>query len=524
MNLAEHLATNPDTSFSKYIGNISGAMGFNPTKIPLDKFEAVLKDEADPSKINPILFEVLNEVNKPTPLETKDVMEDSPDDLLTKANLGDLRINTNIKRRLEDAESNLNARLNDMRSRYQMYLTKASQVSDARDNVARLQKLLELGDESPTLAEQIKDIESKGWWKFIRRSGNHLYFLTSRLCLKEVNPAANLNIQVDMGQFIVRVNFREKNAQAYPAFNVLYNTGSTHPHVSGGDFCWGDGADRFFDALNAGDLQGAMNMVQALLTTYEPSNPYRTLAECNRKAQEGNRHNNCVDQSRTIDHNLREAMVEAIPYAQYHGIKYVDIRDKYAIGTFIKYRVNSTSHRVYMVASNGIRGCRLWRLYEYDDTLEKMVICKLSTKSCSREYFILDRESVYSIMEPSDVKIADYISRTNKNYEDVWNINPDLFLKEVYVNGMGDRKSVLNGKKVTYVNNRMFFVDRMLFNDIRFKPQLTIEEKEIDSNKYETECSDCSHEFDYEYDWIDDTYNRGFRSECPNCGYYNWGE
>ena len=542
MNLSDHMAKNPDTPFSKYIGMLSGSMGFNPSRIPLEKFVAYVEGDVKPEAINPILFSVLNEPVAQEPVAVTNYMEQYKlDELLFRTNMAELL------RQSEAGERNM---ADEMRRKYESYLNSASRCSTFRTRIKEYQEAIANGsDQAEPLLDQVIDLEADGWWKFVNRQAATIYFVTSRIVLREYNPAAGIDCTVDMGQYIAVVDIHNKSANVYPCFStpVQFSSGASyHPHVSsGGTLCWGNGEDRFFDAMNAGKLKEAMTMLRALLTTYEPSNPYRILQEYGKISERFK-----INVSSGMSQPLKDAVINAIPYCQYGHVEYVDVRSKYKQGTLV-HRIFDRKDRLYIVDSVGNQGVTLQRLLDVNPDGD-IVINKYGTKSSTMSFNDLESSSMdiaYNVIDDDILKlwIDTYIKRYNRNYDT--KIIPALFLKYVMVTGHEYEFEPINGCTVTYINDNCF-----LFNNIRFDLAVNpisfelpdpyelahVSEEAIERMKdancstldqvsdhvmgdcYQTECSECSDEFDWDGDnYVNERYRRIYAHECGNCNYIN---
>lgn len=551
--LAEFVSQNPDSPFSKYVSTLIGTMGINPAAIPMDKFEAVIETPT-PDKVNPILFACLSNRETPTPTP----METAPTDLVSKYSVDEVVLQTNLGQLLTEARNNVDSYSRNMQAKYESYLIVANKCADYRRRVTEIERTIELGgDKARPLSEQITEIESGNWWRFVYRTGNDLYFLTGRVVLRHYNPAASIDRTVDMGQYVARVNVSNKNVDVFPAFNtrtMADGSYSYHPHVSGsGGLCWGDGEDRWFDSMYAGDLVGAMNMLRALLTTYEHSNPYQTLETYEQR--EIYKH---TVTSRMPQH-LKEAIMSAMPYCAYGHVEYVDFKSTLKQGEMM-WRRYEGKRRFYIIVSKGNAGISMQRIFTLDSD-DSMTINRYGTARCTEHYRDLEEgntvykkcEGVYSTEQMREW-LDTYISRNNRNYET--KINPDVFLKPVIVTCTNDddgRLGVVRGFSMIYVNDKTFLAEDVAFSEdfgyayetdkgVNYdKSELDDEERsDIDYKMQEfaesleeavtgvlytplnDSCSECGEDME----WLgDSTYadstTTTFRNECPDCGFWN---
>jgi len=542
MNLSDHMAKNPDTPFSKYIGMLSGSMGFNPSRIPLEKFVAYVEGDVKPEAINPILFSVLNDPIAQEPVAITNYMD--------QYKLGELQFRTNMAELLRQAEAGERDMADEMRRKYESYLLSATRCSTFRTRIREYTEAIANGaDHAEPLLDQVIDIEADGWWKFVNRQADTLYFVTSRIVLKEYNPAAGIDCTVDMGQYIAVINIHNKSANVYPCFStpIQCSSGSSyHPHVSSsGTLCWGDGEDRFYDAMNAGKLKEAMTMLRALLTTYEPSNPYRILQEYGKVPT---RFKIAITSGMSV--SLKDAVINAIPYSQYGHVEYVDVRGKFKQGALI-HRIYDGKNRLYIVESVGNHGITLQRLLEVNSDGD-IVINKYGTKQVTHSFNELETGSwdlAHNVVDTEMVNLwlDTFVKRYNRNYDT--KINPLLFLKDVIVTGHDYQFEPINGCIVIYIHDNCFLFNRIKFdlavNPISFAlpdpyslAHVSDSERQVMKDAgystlnevsgyimgdcYPAECSECSQEFDWDGDnYMNERYRRNYAHECGNCNYIN---
>lgn len=106
-----------------------------------------------------------------------------------------------------------------------------------------------------------------------------LFVTNGSIVLTEKNPAAGLDISVDLGKFRIAIDPAEMILYVYRHENNI-REGTYHPHVaSDGVPCYGDATPDLEKALIAGDLAQAIHILWSVLNHYNPGNPFVALAK-----------------------------------------------------------------------------------------------------------------------------------------------------------------------------------------------------------------------------------------------------
>jgi len=129
------------------------------------------------------------------------------------------------------------------------------------------------------LVKQIAKVVNAGFWKFIGVSGTKLKFITSSdVILFEKNPKGKLNLQKNMGTYLVKLDLIEMEPIVHTFRGNVRHFDCIHPYVSEGVICFGNSYSYFHDAQSKGDIYEIMNMVGMVLGTYSSAGgPHRSL-------------------------------------------------------------------------------------------------------------------------------------------------------------------------------------------------------------------------------------------------------
>jgi hypothetical protein len=125
---------------------------------------------------------------------------------------------------------------------------------------------------------RISKICAGSFFKLHDISGAVLTFNTPEITLTQKNVAANIDMSVPMGSYIIRLNAEESSLYVLKgAKNIRGNY--HHPYVNGsGNICWGNAQETANSLLSKGHWDVVFELLHGLLTTYTPeATPYRAL-------------------------------------------------------------------------------------------------------------------------------------------------------------------------------------------------------------------------------------------------------
>lgn len=127
--------------------------------------------------------------------------------------------------------------------------------------------------------EDLEEILLNGWWGDLLVDGDWFWLRTTDdIVLSQRNKKAGLDQSFNLGQVSVGINLSRGECKVVPYKNNLRYDDLFHPHVNTtGSICWGDAAEASSKALVEWRVKDLLNLLQALLITYSPSNPYTQL-------------------------------------------------------------------------------------------------------------------------------------------------------------------------------------------------------------------------------------------------------
>lgn len=304
----------------RYLANMTSRLDRRYDLLAFTCFTIDGKVPSDPSEVNKRLFELKESLPEPEAAITDRVSE-----MLENAAFRFKMLGTNIEDRIRELEANAS----EYRSKMEHHQTHATSIfrdlSETLDIIDALKARMKDGTEENTVLESLKKVLESGHWQLIRISGdfNTIYLATTQCVIqRQVNPAANLDIEVNFGVLVARINLADKRTRVFTGRGCVNANGYYHTHISRrGEICWGDAKGRAYDALNGLDLVTYTNLLYSLLNTYEPNNPYIRLSDVYDRSKYAlksariNNHDFSDDQFSVLPSNLvTEADMNKIPW------------------------------------------------------------------------------------------------------------------------------------------------------------------------------------------------------------------
>jgi len=130
------------------------------------------------------------------------------------------------------------------------------------------------------LKSALEVVSENPFYTFIGFNKKHMRFLTQPIDLRDYNPAANLDLTLNLGSMVVEIPFSCDGdyIHVYRGENTIESS-HWHPHVnSSGSVCWGNAANLYQDLLLSGDMGQLLTIMQQLLCTYNRESPYKALS------------------------------------------------------------------------------------------------------------------------------------------------------------------------------------------------------------------------------------------------------
>ena len=130
-----------------------------------------------------------------------------------------------------------------------------------------------------TVKTTIAALADNNFYEFIGFSERYTYLLTQPIELRLYEPHRGLDITRQMGRFTVCIPHGKGQPKVRAGLHN-YDTDYIHPHVSASStICWGNVANHWQNLLLSGDYSGLLQLIQDLLTNYNPESPYQALQD-----------------------------------------------------------------------------------------------------------------------------------------------------------------------------------------------------------------------------------------------------
>jgi len=228
----------------------------------------------DKKEINKRFFAKLEEIKTKTPAEAFALEQRIIEQMDTLTRETTNREIANIKRDRDAAITRAVSRLSALNA-------------DLENAHAFEVRIMALERRESTVPQQIAQVVQENFWEFHQLNGPNLDLVTkSDIILTHKNPAASLDLRVNMGRFKVSINLQTFALKVFGHENNLDVSTYFHPHVYvTGDVCWGNAAGTIGEKLPKGELKDVLNILASVLSNYNDRNPYRPLAEFQAKAK-----------------------------------------------------------------------------------------------------------------------------------------------------------------------------------------------------------------------------------------------
>ncbi len=226
--------------------------------------------------------------------------------------------------------------------------------------------------------KELTSVFTNPFFKEHIRSGELIIlYTTNPIILNQKNKKSGVDISVNMGSYKVNLNMREASLSVHPWLDNVYSPGEPyyHPYVnSGGNICWGNADSTAHDLLANRKFGQALELLSALLTTYDPtSTPYAELYRFDnaRKDAQGRPRIN-----RPPDEDVCEICEDTVDACDCHHCEACDVR--YADGDSCDGQYCEACEECVGNQSCEIHHCAICG----DDTLENNVCSAGCCKDC----------------------------------------------------------------------------------------------------------------------------------------------
>lgn len=243
------------------------------------KLLKVFGDDSEPTmvtdkkEINKRMFEKIQAMPVPTTCFGKDKLVLAKRDIISKTK-GDL--DDEILRKTRERDSFIEG----ASERYNAYLRNLRLATDRTTSLKALEILKASGELDDSVYNSIASILNNDFWQYLFMDSSYIYFGTTKEVIQtEKNVAAGVDITVNMGLLVAKLNFDSGSISVQPGLGTLLVQNNYHTHVSSrGEICWGDASDRAADYITSKQYYELFCLLQTLLLTYSSANPYVSLA------------------------------------------------------------------------------------------------------------------------------------------------------------------------------------------------------------------------------------------------------
>lgn len=204
-----------------------------------------------------------------------------------KLEKGPIGFSEEIKKQVENGfarwPKQIDALKQALTDRRRRYTEQTRYAEEAATNYVGLMRALERAEQGdvPNLAENLEAaLKEQSFFKFVGIESDYLRFETvADTILIEKNPAAGLDLRVNVGTFVLYIGLNGLTPSIEPLENNIRYNHVFHPHVSNeGDICFGKAQARVLTARAEGDFKTILQMVAHILSSYSPEGgPYVSL-------------------------------------------------------------------------------------------------------------------------------------------------------------------------------------------------------------------------------------------------------
>lgn len=242
----------------------------------------------DTNKINKVFFEKLSSQVASDPSETDDLPEVDP---RLKAQLSRFVGNMH-KQEVEQLKRQADHSKRNAHYSYEQY---EQHMREASKCLAKLKTLESdrTGNARVNAVERgIAETVAEGFWGDVIISDDGAIWLRtmSDITLSEIRRAAGIETVVNLGKFAVRIDLPGGSVRVTPYKGNKRADDFYHPHVNeDGDICWGDASEMSYRHMTEWSVKELLFLLQELLCSYNPSNPYTKLSEFEHASAYGRR-------------------------------------------------------------------------------------------------------------------------------------------------------------------------------------------------------------------------------------------
>ena len=266
----------------KYIRNLSNSVGINISTWNLFEVfggsaggNTLHTDKAQINKIFWERFKAGDSTPPPEPVDKASITANI-EDWMEKSGR---QFTSNFVQRAARDKDNALSSANDYHREYARHLAKAAAID---------MEIRNFTNNPPDVGGEIGKVIDAGFFKFESLVDGVITFTTGEIINTDRRPSAGVDISVNLGKYKVQYSLadatsRDGDRRRYALKVIQFENNKFvgryyHPHINNhGDICWGNAIDTANKAIVEHKISGAMTLLAAILTTYNPSDPYVSL-------------------------------------------------------------------------------------------------------------------------------------------------------------------------------------------------------------------------------------------------------
>lgn len=168
---------------------------------------------------------------------------------------------------------NLREKHNDVRNHLSKYHEALGEMVSLREALNSLRQ-----DPNKSYRDQIQSIVDKGQWKLRATNDEYISFILTNeciLCWKDEDKG--VDITVNMGKYELRYFPSDQGISILAYSRNTEVDDYIHPHIAGGQVCWGNAEHTISMALGIFDIAKILEVAYILLHEYNDDSPYASL-------------------------------------------------------------------------------------------------------------------------------------------------------------------------------------------------------------------------------------------------------
>jgi hypothetical protein len=228
----------------------------------------------DKTEINKIFFAKIEEIKTKTPAQVFAIEARVAEQI-------DASTRLNTDRILNDLRRNRDRHILDATRAYERIANSLVEAHRIETSIMAVER------RESTVSNQISQLIQENFWDFHELHGGILKLSTKNdVVLTHKNPAAGVDIRLNMGRYLAHLNLSTMGLSVFPYEDNLILSGYPHPHITeSGNICWGSASNTVHEKLPTGQVMDVFRILASLLVNYNDSNPYIALAQFQAEAK-----------------------------------------------------------------------------------------------------------------------------------------------------------------------------------------------------------------------------------------------